>query len=198
MPRFCANLTMLWNELDFIDRFAAAANAGFKGVEYLFPYDYDKNQLAEQLDKHRLTQVLFNLPAGSWAGGERGIGCHPRRVNEFQDGVGKAIEYARALGCQQVNCLAGIRPAQLDPIVARETYATGADNVDAAVSRLNQANADVVVTVTPGHEPLYGPGSLRPGQHVSLMGADGPGKAEAEGVDTNELISRILERLDVP
>jgi len=122
MPKFCANLTMLWNELDFVDRFAAAASAGFQGVEYLFPYEHDKNQLAEQLDKHRLTQVLFNLPAGNWAGGERGIGCHPRRVGEFQDGVGKAIEYARALGCKQMNCLAGIRPSQLDPTVARETY----------------------------------------------------------------------------
>jgi hydroxypyruvate isomerase len=122
MPKFCANLTMLWNELDFVDRFAAAARTGFQGVEYLFPYEHDKNQLAEQLDKHRLMQVLFNLPAGNWAGGERGIGCHPRRVGEFQDGVGKAIEYARALGCKQMNCLAGIRPSQLDPTVARETY----------------------------------------------------------------------------
>jgi len=122
MPKFCANLTMLWNELDFTDRFAAAARAGFKGVEYLFPYDHDKNRLAEQLRQHRLTQVLHNLPAGNWAQGERGIACHPRRVAEFQDGVGKAIEYAQALGCTQVNCLAGIRPSQVDPGLARETY----------------------------------------------------------------------------
>jgi len=122
MPKFCANLTMLWNELDFMDRFAAAARAGFEGVEYLFPYDHDKNQLVEQLREHGLTQVLHNLPAGNWASGERGIGCHPRRAGEFQDGVGKAIEYAQALGCKQVNCLAGIRPSQLDPSVARETY----------------------------------------------------------------------------
>ena len=122
MPKFCANLTMLWNELDFTDRFAAAARAGFKGVEYLFPYDHDKNRLAEQLRQHRLTQVLHNLPAGNWAQGERGIACHPRRVAEFQDGVGKAIEYAQALGCNQVNCLAGIRPSQVDPGLARETY----------------------------------------------------------------------------
>ena len=122
MSKFCANLTMLWNELDFTDRFAAAARAGFKGVEYLFPYDHDKNRLAEQLRQHRLTQVLHNLPAGNWAQGERGIACHPRRVAEFQDGVGKAIEYAQALGCKQVNCLAGIRPSQVDPGLARETY----------------------------------------------------------------------------
>jgi hydroxypyruvate isomerase len=74
MPKFAANLTMLWNELDFMDRFAAAAKAEFTGVEYLFPYDYDKNRLANELRKHKLTQVLYNLPAGNWAKGERGIG----------------------------------------------------------------------------------------------------------------------------
>ena len=110
MPQFCANLTLLYNEHSFIDRFAAAAKAGFKGVEYLFPYDYDKGELREQLDRHNLVQVLHNLPAGDWAKGERGIACHPARVGEFQDGVGKAIEYATALGCKQVNCLAGICP----------------------------------------------------------------------------------------
>src|SRR5690606_17591057 len=110
MPKFAANLTMLYNEVDFLDRFAAAAKDGFKGVEYLFPYAYPKEQLAEKLQQNGLTQVLHNLPAGDWAGGERGIACLPDRVNEFQDGVGKAIEYATALGCKQVNCLAGIAP----------------------------------------------------------------------------------------
>ena len=122
MPKFCANLTMLWNELDFMDRFAAAARAGFKGVEYLFPYDYDKNQLAEQLHKHKLAQVLHNFPAGDWGKGERGIGCHPDRVGEFQDGVEKAIEYANALGCRQLNCLAGIAPSGVAPGKLRETF----------------------------------------------------------------------------
>jgi hydroxypyruvate isomerase len=101
---------MLWNELDFVERFGAAAKAGFKGVEYLFPYDYPKERLAEALEKHRLAQVLHNLPAGDWGKGERGIACHPDRVGEFQDGVGKAIEYATALKCPQVNCLAGLCP----------------------------------------------------------------------------------------
>ncbi len=121
MPRFCANLTMLWNELDFMERFGAAARAGFKGVEYLFPYDHDKNRLAAELKKHGLAQVLHNLPAGDWAKGERGIGCHPSRIGEFQDGVGKAIEYATALGCKQLNCLAGIAPAEVAPEKTRET-----------------------------------------------------------------------------
>ena len=81
MPRFAANLTMLFNEVDFLDRFEAAASAaGFKGVEYLFPYDYNADQLAELLSKHGLTQVLHNLPAGDWDGGDRGIACDPDRV----------------------------------------------------------------------------------------------------------------------
>ena len=110
MPTLCANLTLLFNEYPFMERFAAAAKAGFKGVEYLFPYDYSKEALAEALAKHKLVQVLHNLPAGNWASGERGIACHPSRVGEFQDGVGLAIAYARALGCKQLNCLAGICP----------------------------------------------------------------------------------------
>ena len=110
MPRFCANLTFLYTELEFMQRLPAAAKAGFRGVEYMSPYEYSKDELADALGKHKLTQVLFNLPAGDWAKGERGIACHPDRVGEFQDGVGKAIEYARALGCGQINCLAGICP----------------------------------------------------------------------------------------
>lgn len=110
MPRLSANLTFLYTELDFLDRLAAAAKAGFKGVEYMFPYEHPKERIAEALAQHGLTQVLFNLPAGDWAKGDRGIACHPERVGEFQDGVGKAIDYARALGCRQVNCLAGICP----------------------------------------------------------------------------------------
>lgn len=122
MPKFAANLTMMFNEVDFLDRFEAAAKAGFKGVEYLFPYDYDKEEIAEKLNRHGLTQVLHNMPAGDWDGGERGIGCLPDRVGEFQDGVGKAIEYATALGCKQVNCLAGIIPQGVEPDKLRETF----------------------------------------------------------------------------
>ncbi len=121
MPRFNANLTMLFHELEFTDRFGAAADAGFLGVEYLFPYAYDKNQLAELLHKHNLEQVLHNLPAGDWDAGERGIAVLPDRVGEFQDGVGQAIDYAKALGCNQLNCLAGIAPAATDADTIRET-----------------------------------------------------------------------------
>ena len=122
MPKFAANLTMLFNEVDFPDRFKAAAEAGFKGVEYLFPYPYPKQQLVELLSANGLAQVLHNLPAGDWAKGERGIAVLPDRIGEFQDGVGKAIEYATALGCKQVNCLSGIAPAGVDADKLRETF----------------------------------------------------------------------------
>src|ERR1700674_4384060 len=122
MPKFNANLTMPFNEVQFLDRFEAAANAGFKGVEYLFPYPYKREELAERLAKHGLTQVLHNLPAGDWAAGERGIATIPGREGEFEDGVGKAIEYATALGCKQVNCLAGIPPKDASADKVRETF----------------------------------------------------------------------------
>jgi hydroxypyruvate isomerase len=121
MPKFSANLTMLFNEVDFLDRFEKAAKAGFKGVEYLFPYAWKKEQLVEKLGAHGLAQVLHNLPAGDWNKGERGIACLPGREKEFQDGVGKAIEYAKALKCPQVNCLAGLTPAGAPAEKVRQT-----------------------------------------------------------------------------
>ena len=122
MPNFAANLTMMFNEVDFLERFQAAARTGFKGVEYLFPYAYDKAVLAEHLRAHNLKQVLHNLPPGDWESGERGIACHPDRVSEFQDSVATAIEYASALGCEQVNCLAGVKPANVPTDKLRETF----------------------------------------------------------------------------
>lgn len=109
MPRFAANLSMLFTEQDFLARFKAAAEAGFEGVEYLFPYEFSSAEIKAQLDAHGLTQVLFNLPAGDWAKGERGLACHPDRVEEFRAGVNLAIAYAEVLGNTQINCLAGIR-----------------------------------------------------------------------------------------
>jgi len=118
MPKFAANLTMLFNEFEFLDRFEAARRAGFLGVEYLFPYAYDPALLAEKVAAAGLVQVLFNLPAGNWAAGERGIACIPKRVREFRDGVGKAIKYAKALGCAKLNCLAGV-PTTNRPLARR-------------------------------------------------------------------------------
>ena len=122
MPRFAANLTLLFNELPFLERFGAAAQVGFRGVEYLFPYPYPAEQLAERLGQYGLTQVLHNLPAGDWAAGERGIACLPGREDEFQAGVEMALRYARILGCGQLNCLAGIAPQGVAPEVIRETF----------------------------------------------------------------------------
>jgi len=111
---------MLFGEKPFLDRFAAAKAAGFSGVEYLFPYDYDKADLRERLDEHGLTQVLHNLPAGDWAAGERGIAILPDRVDEFRDGVASAISYAKALDCRQLNCLVGVAPRDVDPFEMNE------------------------------------------------------------------------------
>jgi len=122
MPNLAANLTLMFNEVDFLDRFAAAAKAGFKAVEFLFPYDYDKNVIKQKLTENNLTLVLHNLPAGNWANGERGIGCHADRVAEFESGVDRAIDYATTLGCKQLNCLAGLRPTHRDPMELRETF----------------------------------------------------------------------------
>jgi len=110
MPKFSANLTMMFNEVDFLDRFESASKAGFKAVEYMFPYDWSKNQLIDALEANGLRQVLHNLPAGDWVAGERGIACLPGREGEFREGVGKAIAYAKALKCPALNCLVGLTP----------------------------------------------------------------------------------------
>ena len=142
MPKFAANLSFLFNEYDFLDKFAYASKAGFKGVEYVSPYEYDKHQLVDILGSNDLTQVLFNLPAGDWANGERGIGCLPDRVSEFQEGVGLALEYALALGCAQVNCLAGIKPADLSVGEANETLIT---NLEYAGSILDRSDVKLLI-----------------------------------------------------
>ncbi|MBU1357171.1 MAG: hydroxypyruvate isomerase [Gammaproteobacteria bacterium] len=142
MPRFAANLSMLFTELPFMQRFEAAANAGFEAVEYLFPYAFDKKDLAEALRAHRLTQVLHNLPAGNWDAGERGIACHPDRVGEFREGVGMAIDYATALGCPKVNCLLGKLPDGVSPDAAR---AVAVDNLRYAAKELQAAGIRLLV-----------------------------------------------------
>jgi hydroxypyruvate isomerase len=142
MPRFCANLTLLFNEVPFMDRFRAAARAGFRAVEYLFPYDYDKDEIADALHANGLLQVLHNLPAGNWGAGERGIACHPDRVGEFQDGVGEAIAYATRLGCRQVNCLAGLAPRGVAPERARTTLVA---NLKFAALRLKEHGIRLLV-----------------------------------------------------
>ena len=114
MPNFSANLGFLFTELPFLDRFAAAARAGFKGVEFASPYEHGARDIARRLADHGLTQALFNLPAGDWAAGERGIAVLSGREAEFRDGVSRALDYAEELGCARLNCLAGIAPPGAD------------------------------------------------------------------------------------
>lgn len=122
MPRFAANLSLLYTELPFLDRFAAAAADGFEAVEFLFPYAWPADELAARLRDHGLQQVLFNAPPGDWDGGERGLACLPGREAEFAAGIDRALTYARALGCPRLHVMAGLVPAGLAPEQARRTY----------------------------------------------------------------------------
>ena len=133
MPLFAANLTMLFTEEPFLDRFEAASKAGFKAVEFLFPYGHGAEQIRAKALAAGVRIVLHNLPAGDWDAGERGIACLPDRVNEFREGVAKAIDYAKALGVTQLNCLAGKAPAGADAAVLRATFV---DNLRYAAAQL--------------------------------------------------------------
>lgn len=142
MPKFCANLSMLYTEYAFLDRFAAAAADGFTGVEYVGPYDFPESDVAAALKEAGLSQVLFNFPAGDWAGGERGIGCLPDRVEDFQAGVETALSYAKALGCKQINCLAGIAPEGSDPLELEDVLVA---NLKYAAPRLADAGVKLLL-----------------------------------------------------
>lgn len=122
MPRFAANLSMLYNDVDFLDRFAAAARDGFKAVEYLFPYAYSAQELAARLQANGLQQVLFNAPPGNWDAGERGLACLPGREAEFREGIAKAVEYAKALQCPSIHVMAGLVPQGVYAATVRATY----------------------------------------------------------------------------
>ncbi|AJE47817.1 hydroxypyruvate isomerase [Celeribacter indicus] len=171
MPRYSANLSMLYTEHDFLDRFAAAAADGFTGVEYLGPYDVPEADVADALSSAGLTQVLFNLPSGDWAGGERGIAALPGREEEFRDGVGAALRYAQALGCRQINCLCGKLPEGVARAEAEEVLVA---NLAHAAPRLAEAGIRLLV------EPINSfdiPGFLltRPDETLALfdrVGAD--------------------------
>lgn len=142
MPRFAANLTMLFTELPFLDRFEHAAKAGFKAVEFLFPYPFSASDIRQRLDTNGLTLVLHNLPAGNWDGGERGIACLPDRTDEFRAGVAQAITYAKALGVKQLNCLAGKTPAGVSDAVLRQTFV---NNLRYAAAELKQHSLRLLV-----------------------------------------------------
>lgn len=142
MPQFAANLTMLFTEHPFLDRFEQAAKADFKAVEFLFPYAWPAEEIRQRLDAHKLQLVLHNLPAGDWDAGERGIACHPNRVAEFRAGVAKAIAYAKVLGVPQLNCLAGKAPEGVSADVLRKTLV---DNLRHAAAELKAAGLKLLV-----------------------------------------------------
>lgn len=166
MPRFSANLSFLFTEHAFLERFGAAARAGFAGVEFHFPYAHDKAALAEVVLTSGVEVVLFNLPAGNWDAGERGIACLPARKAEFQDGVGRAVEYAEALGCTRLNCLAGIAPQGMSRDKAVETLV---DNLKFAAAVTQRAGIRLML------EPLNdrdNPGFLVPTTRTGLQVLD--------------------------
>lgn len=149
MPRFAANLSMLFTEAPLLDRFERAARAGFTAVELQFPYDTPAEQLQQALFRNKLSLVLHNLPAGDWAAGERGIACHPDRVEEFRQGVDTALAYAAALGAPQINCLAGIRPAQVPADAARRVLV---DNLRYAAAKLKANGLKLLIEPVNTHD----------------------------------------------
>ena len=142
MPKFAANLTMLFNEHDFLARFDAAAKAGFQAVEFLFPYAFPVAEIKARLQANGLQLVLHNLPAGNWEGGDRGVACDPARVAEFRSGVAQAIEYAAALGVPQLNCLAGKAPAGVAEADLRRTFVA---NLRFAAAELKKAGLKLLI-----------------------------------------------------
>ena len=165
MPKFAANLTMLFTEVPFLDRFERAARAGFTAVEFLFPYEFPVAEIRNRLVANRLELVLHTLPAGDWAAGERGIACLPDRVAEFRDGVATAISYATALGVPRLNCLAGKTPAGVG---AEVVHATLVDNLRFAASRLQAAGIGLLVEPV-NHFDVPGFALTTTAQALSLM-----------------------------
>jgi hydroxypyruvate isomerase len=142
VPKFAANLTLLFNEVPFIERFGAAPAAGFKAVEFLFPYDHDAHAIAEQLKIHGLDNVLFNMPPGDFVAGERGLACLPGRETEFREGITKALSYAKILGTPRLHVMAGLLPDGVDRARYRATYI---DNLKVAASEAAKQNVTLLI-----------------------------------------------------
>lgn len=142
MPRFAANLSMLFTEVPFLDRFERAAAAGFAAVELQFPYAFEAAAIRERLDRHRLKLVLHNVPAGDWDAGDRGIACQPEHVDAFRDGVATAIDYARTLRVPQLNVLSGKAPDGVDDDTVRATFV---ENLRYAAKRLDDAGLRLLI-----------------------------------------------------
>jgi len=170
MPKLAANVSMLFPQLDFLDRFAAAAKAGFRFVEYQFPYAWPAQEVARRAREAGVQPVLHNLPAGDFAKGERGIACLPGRESEFRDGVERAIEYAQAAGCPSLNCLAGLAPQDA------EHFDTLVGNVRYAARRLGAVGLKLMI------EPINTrsvPGFFLSGSRQAIEVLDAAGEADA-------------------
>jgi hydroxypyruvate isomerase len=142
MPKFAANLSMLFTEHPFLDRFERAARAGFTAVEFLFPYAFATADIQARLKAHGLKLVLHNLPAGDWEAGERGIACLPDRIDEFREGVARAVEVGTALGVGQLNCLAGKAPIGASDTTLRKTFV---ENLKYAAAELSKENLKLLI-----------------------------------------------------
>ena len=171
MPRFAANLSFLYQELTFLDRFAAARNAGFGAVEYLFPYDFEPSEIAARLDETGLVQALFNLPPGDWDGGERGLAALPGREDDFARAVDQAGTYAQALGCKQVHAMAGLLPDEAERARYQDTYLK---NLAYAAETLKSAGIRVLIEpLNSGDMPGYFlNGSAQAKDIIAAVGSD--------------------------
>jgi len=152
MIRLAANLSMLFTEHDFLDRFAVAAKAGFRGVEYLFPYAFEPRELRAALDDNGLEQVLFNLPPGNWEAGERGLASLPGREAEFRDSVSEALRYAEALDCPRLHVMAGLLPADVDKATREAHLATYIDNLRHAAKELARSGRSLLIEPINSHD----------------------------------------------
>jgi hydroxypyruvate isomerase len=170
MPRLAANLSMMFNELPFLDRFDAAAKAGFKAVEFLFPYEHPAAELKRRLDAAGLKQVLFNMPPGNWAAGERGLAGLPGREAEFREGVRRALDYAATLDCKLVHCMAGIPPSGVSPVAAAARYAA---NLAWAAEQTHAAGVKLVIEPI-NHRDMPGYHLNTVGQGAAIIEAIGP------------------------
>ena len=170
MPKLAANLSTLFSEMPFLERFAAAADAGFRYVEYQFPYQWKPDELAKRARDAGVQVVLHNLPAGDFAKGERGIACLPGREQEFREGIEKAIAYAKAVNCLRLNCLAGLAP------VDRRHFDTLVDNVRYAARSLGAAGLHLTLEAI-NTRSVPGFFLSRSAQAIEVLNAAGEGNA---------------------
>ena len=153
MPRFAANLSMMYTERPFLERFAACAADGFEAVEFLFPYAFEASAIRDELDRHGLQQVLFNAPPGDFEAGERGTASLPGREHEFRDGIDRAIAYAKVLGCPRIHLMAGLVARESERVAQREVYL---DNLRWAARRLGEHGlTGLIEPINPRDMPGY-------------------------------------------